>query len=160
MQESTAFMHQFPKKSREVRSNITRKILPYVPVPTDVPYARTKFQRLTSNPPLSSFKKLIVSTPRLLHSLFTMSLVKAVPDGLKEHECEKTALRERPPIPYIPKKDCVQETVSAYKDNHLKTQIGEGMELWIHILWDRPKKRSRKRGTSRPMKKIMRLMWN
>ncbi len=32
-----------------------------------------------------------------------------------------------------PKKDCVQETGSAYKDNHLKTQICEGMELWVPI---------------------------
>jgi hypothetical protein len=36
---------------------------------------------------------------------------------------------EHPPIPYVPKKDCVQETVSVFKDNHLKTQIGEGLEL-------------------------------
>jgi hypothetical protein len=58
-----------------------------------------------------------------------MTLAKAVPDGLKDRKCEKSTLRERPPIPYVPKKDCVQETVSAYKDNHLKTQIGKGMEL-------------------------------
>ncbi len=58
-----------------------------------------------------------------------MSLAKAVPNGLKDRECKKTALCECPPIPYVPEKDCVQETVSAYKDNHLKTQIGEGMEL-------------------------------
>jgi hypothetical protein len=30
-------------------------------------------------------------------------------------------------------KDCVQETVSAFKDNHLKTQIGKGMELRVPI---------------------------
>ena len=62
-----------------------------------------------------------------------MSLAKAVPDGLKDRECEKTPLRKCPPIPYVPEKDCVQETVSAYKDNHLKTQIGEGMELQVPI---------------------------
>ncbi len=62
-----------------------------------------------------------------------MSLAKAVPDSLKDHECEKTALHERPRIPYVPEKDCVQETVSAYKDNHLKTQIVEGMELQVPI---------------------------
>ncbi len=94
-----------------------------------MPYARTKFQWFTSDPPLSSFKKLIVLTPRLLRSLYTMSLAKAVPDGLKDHECEKSALCKCPLIPYVPEKDCVQETVSAYKDNHLKTQIGKGMEL-------------------------------
>ena len=51
-----------------------------------------------------------------------MSLAKAVPDGLKDYKCKKTALRECPPIPYVPKKDCVQEMVSSFKDNHLKTQ--------------------------------------
>ncbi len=58
-----------------------------------------------------------------------MSLAKAVPDGLKDRECEKMALRECPPIPYVPEKDSVQETVSAYKNNHLKTLISKGMEL-------------------------------
>ena len=43
------------------------------------------------------------------------------------------ALREHPPIPYVPEKDSVQETVSAYKDNHLKTLINNGMELQVPI---------------------------
>jgi hypothetical protein len=60
-----------------------------------------------------------------------MSLAKAVPGGLKYHKCKKTALCECPPIPYVPKKDCVQEMVSAFKDNHFKTQIGKGMELRV-----------------------------
>jgi hypothetical protein len=124
-------MYQFPKRAREARSNITRKIWPYVPIPADVTYARTKFQRFMSDPPLSSFKKLIVSTLRLLCSLFMMSLAKAVLNGLKDRGCKKIALREHPPIPYVSEKDCVQETVSAYKDNHLKTQIIEGMELLV-----------------------------
>jgi hypothetical protein len=92
----------------------------------------TKFQRFTSNPPLSSFKKLIVSTPRVLSSLHTMSLAKAVPDGLKDCECERITLCECPLVPYVPKKDIVQETVSALKnDQSLKTSIGEGAELLL-----------------------------
>ncbi len=43
------------------------------------------------------------------------------------------ALRERPPIPYVPEKDSVQETVSSYKDNNLKTLIKEGTELQFPI---------------------------
>jgi hypothetical protein len=86
-----------------------------------------------SDPPGSLFKKLIVSTPRLLHNLHTMSLVKAAPDGLKDCECEIMALRERPSIPYVTEKDSVQETVSSYKDNHLKTLIKEGTELRVPI---------------------------
>jgi hypothetical protein len=62
-----------------------------------------------------------------------MSLVNAAPEGLKDRECEKMALRKRPPIPYVPKKDSVQEMVSSYKDNHLKTLIKEGTELRVPI---------------------------
>jgi hypothetical protein len=58
-----------------------------------------------------------------------MSLAKAAPNSLKDRKCEKMALRERPPIPYVPENDSVQETVSSYKDNHLKTLIKEGTEL-------------------------------
>jgi hypothetical protein len=62
-----------------------------------------------------------------------MSLAKAAPDGLNDRECEKMALHERPPIPYVPEKDSVQETVSSYKDNHLMTLIKEGTELRVPI---------------------------
>ncbi len=103
------------------------------PLPTDAHYVRTSFQRFVSDPPRSSLKKLIVSTPRLLRNLRTMSLAKAAPSGLKDCECKKMALRERPPIPYVPEKDSVQETVSSYKDNHLKTLIKEGTELRVPI---------------------------
>jgi hypothetical protein len=81
----------------------------------NAPYARIKFQWFTSEPPLSSFKKLLASTPSFMMS--------------KDHECKKAALHECPPIPYVPKKDYVLETVSAFKDDHLKTQIGKGMKL-------------------------------
>jgi hypothetical protein len=62
-----------------------------------------------------------------------MSLAKAAPDGLKDCECEKMALRERPPIPYVPEKDSVQETVSSFKEAHLKMLIKEGTELRVPI---------------------------
>jgi hypothetical protein len=62
-----------------------------------------------------------------------MSLAKAAPDGLKDRECEKMALRECPPIPYVPEKDSVQEMVSSYKETHLKTLIKEGTELRVPI---------------------------
>ena len=57
------------------------------------------------------------------------SKAPAATNGLKDHKCEKKDLREHPPIPYVPKKDSVQETVSAFKDNHLKTLINKGTEL-------------------------------
>ncbi len=54
-----------------------------------------------------------------------MILAKAVPDSLKDRKCKEIALHECPLIPYVPEKDCVQETVSAFKVNHLKMQIGK-----------------------------------
>ena len=104
---------------------------PYRPVgtiPTNAHYEKTSFQRFLSDPPRSFFKKLIVSTPRLLRNLHMMSQGKAAPDGLKDCECKKMVLRERPPIPYVPEKDSVQETVSSFKEAHLKTLIKEGTE--------------------------------
>ncbi len=62
-----------------------------------------------------------------------MSLAKVAPDGLKDRECEKMTLRERPPIPYVPEKDSVQETVSSFKEANLKTLIKEGTELRVPI---------------------------
>ncbi len=54
-----------------------------------------------------------------------MSLAKAVPEGIKDRECKRFALRESPPVPYVPEKDPVQEMVSALKsDQSLKTTIG------------------------------------
>jgi hypothetical protein len=43
------------------------------------------------------------------------------------------ALHKCPPTPYVPEKDSVQEMVSAFKDNHLKTLINKGMELQVPI---------------------------
>jgi hypothetical protein len=94
-------------------------------------YIQTKFQWFVSDAPRSSFKKLIVSTSRLLRNLHTMSLAKAAPDGLKDCKCEKMALHKCPPIPYVPENDSAQETVSAFKDNHVKTLINKGMDLQV-----------------------------
>jgi hypothetical protein len=64
-----------------------------------------------------------------------MSLAKAVPNGIKDKECERFALQERPPIPYMPEKDPIQEMVSTLKsDQSLKTTIGEDAELCI-LIW-------------------------
>jgi hypothetical protein len=44
-----------------------------------------------------------------------MSLLKSVPEGLKQQECEQTKLSEPPPVPYVPMKDEVQEEVAKLK---------------------------------------------
>jgi hypothetical protein len=37
-----------------------------------------------------------------------MSLAKAVPNSIKEKECQRFALQECPPVPYVPEKDLWQ----------------------------------------------------
>jgi hypothetical protein len=80
--------------------------------------------------PLLLFKKLVISTPRLVHGLRTMSLAKAVSEGIKDRECERFALQEQSSVLYVPEKDPVQETVSLLKsDQSLKATIGADAEL-------------------------------
>jgi hypothetical protein len=63
-----------------------------------------------------------------------MSLAKAIPGGIKDKECKRFTLQEHHPVPYVPEKDPVQETVSALKSDHsLKTTIGEDAELPLSI---------------------------
>jgi hypothetical protein len=63
-----------------------------------------------------------------------MSLAKAVPEDIRDKECKRFALGECPPVPYVPEKDPVQETVSTLKcDQSLKTTIGEDAELCLPI---------------------------
>jgi hypothetical protein len=77
---------------------------------------RTQFQWFLSHTPRSLFKKLVISTPSLLHGMHNMSLAKSVPDGLKPQECKRLRLREPPPVPSVPEKDEVQEEVSKMKN--------------------------------------------
>jgi hypothetical protein len=63
-----------------------------------------------------------------------MSLAKAVPVDIKDKECKRFALRERPPVPYVPEKDPIQETVSTLKSGQsLKTTISKDAELRFPI---------------------------
>jgi hypothetical protein len=63
-----------------------------------------------------------------------MSLVKAVPKGIRDKECKRFTLQEHPPVPYVPGKDPIQETASALKsDQSLKTTIGKDAELRLPI---------------------------
>jgi hypothetical protein len=63
-----------------------------------------------------------------------MTIAKAVPEGIKDRECKRFALQDRPPVPYVPEKDPVQETVSLFKsDQSLKTTIRVDAELCLPI---------------------------
>jgi hypothetical protein len=58
-----------------------------------------------------------------------MSLAMSVPEGLKPQECKRTKLREPLPIPYIPKKDEVQEEVTRLRNLQIKTLMEKDMTL-------------------------------
>jgi hypothetical protein len=63
-----------------------------------------------------------------------MSLAKAVLERIRDKECKRFALQERPLVPYVPEKDPVHETVSALKsDQSLKTTIRVDAELCLPI---------------------------
>jgi hypothetical protein len=58
-----------------------------------------------------------------------VSLFKSVPNGLKPRECKCTKLREPPPVPYVPKKDEVQEKVTKLRILEIKTTIKKDTSL-------------------------------
>ncbi len=64
-----------------------------------------------------------------------MSLAKLVLDGLKNQECKRLHLREPPPVPYVLKKDKVQDAVILMKGLQLKTQVGKDTTLNF-LLWN------------------------
>ncbi len=127
---------EIPPNGREVSNASMRALTQWLTskIVSKDRFSRTRFQRFLSNPPRSSYKKLIILTPRLLQALHTMLIAKAVPKGIKDRECKRFALQECPPVPYVPEKDPDQETVSLLKsDQSLKTTIGADAELCLPI---------------------------
>ncbi len=60
--------------------------------------------------------------------------MKAVPEGIRDKECKRFPLQERPLVPYLPEKDPAQEMVSTLKNvQSLKTTIREYAELRLPI---------------------------
>ena len=52
-----------------------------------------------------------------------------VPEGLKPRECECVKLHEPPPVPYVPKKDEVQDEVARMQSLEIKTMIEKDTTL-------------------------------
>jgi hypothetical protein len=73
--------------------------------------------------PLSKFKEVIVTSPKLLRGLHSMSVLKTVPEGLKARECKQIKLRKPPPVPYVPVKDEVQDEVARMRSEEIKTTL-------------------------------------
>ena len=61
-----------------------------------------------------------------------MSHAKVAPEGLKPQECERNAGRSKPPIPYIPEKDVIQEAVDSGAST-LKLNLPHKVELHVPI---------------------------
>jgi hypothetical protein len=70
-----------------------------------------------------------------------MSLLKSVPEGLKPRECERVKLCELPPVPYVPRKDEVQDEVVKLRNLEIKTMIEKDTMLNFQV-WH--KNRTRK----------------
>jgi hypothetical protein len=58
-----------------------------------------------------------------------MSLMKSVPKGLNPKECKRTKPHKPPPVPYIPKKDKVQEEVTKLQNLQIKTSLEKDTTL-------------------------------
>ncbi len=81
--------------------------------------------------PKSSFKSLFVWTP-LGKALENLKMSKAVQEGLKPQECEHGSGWVKPPIPYIPEKDDLNETgeSSATIKLTLPTKVELRVPVW------------------------------
>jgi hypothetical protein len=66
--------------------------------------------------PIREFFKSFFLGTKLGQALQVMSMSKAVPEGLKNQECEKGNRKKRPPMPYVPMVDEVQKAISKGKD--------------------------------------------
>ncbi len=81
--------------------------------------------------PKSIFKSLFKGI-RLGSLAIRMSHVKVVLERLEPQECERNAGRSKPPIPYIPEKDDLQEVVDS-SANMLKLIRPHKVELCIPV---------------------------
>ncbi len=64
-----------------------------------------------------------------------MSTNKSVPEGLKNQECKKGNRKKRPPIPYVPIVNVVQEAISKGKEYTYKIKLPDKTEFSVPI-WD------------------------
>jgi hypothetical protein len=72
-------------------------------------------------PPKSPYKRLIVGTKLYLSSRMITS--SKTPKGLKDSECKKGHVSNRPPIPYVPPTELLQTKDST---ETLKIKLSEG----------------------------------
>jgi len=87
------------------------------------------------SPPQSSFKKLFLGTDLGKALLTKMSDNKALPKGLRDEELERGKVR-RPPIPYIPPEDPIQNSVETKSGSKsVKVTLPDGTIVY-HKVYD------------------------
>jgi hypothetical protein len=92
------------------------------------------YQKFLEGPSKSFFKSFFLGT-KLGQDLQVMSTSKAIPEGLKNQECEKGKRKKRPPIPYVPVVDEVREAITKGKDFSYKIKLPDKTKFSIPI-WD------------------------
>ena len=85
------------------------------------------------SPPQSSVKKLFLGTDLGKALLTKMSDNKALPKGLRDEELERGKVR-RPPIPYIPLEDPIQDSVEMMaSSNKFKVTLPDGTIVYHKV---------------------------
>jgi hypothetical protein len=75
----------------------------------------TQYQKFIEGPAKSFFKSLFLGT-KLRQALQIRSASKSVPEGKKNQKWKKGNRKKRPPIPYVPIVNEVQEAVTKGKE--------------------------------------------
>ena len=85
-------------------------------------------------PSKSFFKELFLGNTELGLTLKKMSERNGVLKGLKDQECEKGNRSKRPPIPYVPVVDEVQDALNAgHKERTQKIKLPDKTEFQAGI---------------------------
>jgi hypothetical protein len=79
------------------------------------------YKKFVRSPPKSFFKKLFLGDSQLGYKFQKMTERNGVLQGLKDQECEHGNCTNRPPIPYVPVVDKIQDAVNS-NSNEPRTQ--------------------------------------
>ena len=102
LQLTTLFINiQVPLSTRKLQA------ISALRTPTTSQYSEPKHVSFALHTTQSSFKSLIVTSPRLLRAHSKMSQEKAVPTSLRLNECERGHYGQNAPIRYVPEQDPV-----------------------------------------------------
>ncbi len=90
--------------------------------------AKLLANRFLQVPPWSSYTRLLIGTKLYLSSRMSTSSKKS--EGLKDSECGKGHLGNRPPVPYVPPTDLLQTKDSS---KTLKVELANGTVFSMSI---------------------------